>query len=198
MKTEHIVFAVVFLFLMPLILGWLYKPPIIYFPIFYILIVAGFLVYKYYLINYFEESKEEPMKKMFNFVKEWWKTEMRTGEELTWEDMTCIEGYWGDERIYGFDVKRRDKQKKLLIVVGSLPRRVIVSKEEPEDSDISPFDIYKKTFGIRPLPSAKIDVEKHPDLQRLKEKLKKVRKKKTEEEKAEEKERKEEEEEEEE
>jgi len=143
-----------------LIAMYLYKLPFDYIIGLGILIVIIFVAQKYLVPNI---PRKEPMKSMIDFVKQWWYNDMRTGEHLTYIEGTGIEGYFGNERIYGFTLIRPSYESELLVVVGTSPRRIMVWKDVPAQSDKTPFDIFKDTFGIRPLPSSRIDITKHKE-----------------------------------
>ena len=110
-----------------------------------------------------EKVREEPSRAAFEFVRKWWKEDMKTGEDISVEESKCFEGYWENERIYGFSVKRTGTEKKILICCGTSPKRIIVWDEVPDETNKHPFELLKEVYGVRPLPHPKISTEKYID-----------------------------------
>jgi len=149
----------VFLAIICLIIsGYLYKIPIVQ------LSAIGLgTAFVYVLYKFLDKKlpKAEPMKEALEWVKHWWYYDMKMGEELTYEEGEGEEGYFGDERVYGFTLIRPSKERELLICPGTSPRRVMIWDDVPMQTNETPFDMFEKSFGVRPLPHPKMDIEKH-------------------------------------
>ena len=123
----------------------------IYFAVAFPLLLFG----AYKLIEFLIQSvgRDEPMKKAFEFANNWWMKEMKMGEFLDPEFTVGAQGYLGKERVFGFLVTRRGKKhRRLLIIVGTMPYRIIMFDESPPRDIDHPFDVFPEKYQPTPYP----------------------------------------------
>jgi len=167
-----IIFAVGYI---PFFVGYLYRLPLNQILIGYIMIGGAF---GFYLLlkslRTYKASREEPMKKAFAFLQKWWYNDMATGEKIKWEDGIAKEGWYGNERVYGFNVPRMGAGKRLVAIVGTAPMRIIAWAESSAFDDTDPFRYF---FKYLPLPAREMDIHKYPTVEEFLAEIKKARKK---------------------
>lgn len=161
MKSWEKILSVLGALALLILLAFLYKLPVEY--IMYIGAGVGvFYLLKQYI--YPKIPRAEPMKEAFSFIARWWKNDMKTGEELSYEEGKGRLGYYKKRAVYGFLIVRPGKERELLINVGTTPKfHVMVWDDVPVQSDIGPFDIFEREYGVRPMPAPELDIEQHVD-----------------------------------
>jgi hypothetical protein len=140
--------------------AYLYELPLIY------LAYGAAVLGGVYVVNEFvfpRIPRKEPMLDAWEFFQKWWKNDMHTGEELTYEEGKGRMGYFGKERIYGFSVIRPGKERELIGVVSSKDKSIMAWDDVPLESNIGPWDVFRREYGVRPTPSPEINIEQHVD-----------------------------------
>ena len=118
--------------------------------LFLLLLAAGVGVYFLFKNR---RANEDLSGKCFQYLNRWWCDVMGINEELKLEDAIIKEGWYSNQKFYGFNVTKKNSNARFIGIVGVSPMRVAYCLNAPGISeDADPFSYFFKQ--AEPTPTA--------------------------------------------
>lgn len=110
---------------------------------FIFLLIMGFLIYKFFQKK---QANQDMSKKCFDYLNNWWCNDMKQNETFKFEDARMSEGWYGNEKFYGFNLTKKDSNTRFLAVIGTNPIRMVHFDNSPNiKEDDTPFASFYNT-----------------------------------------------------
>ena len=96
---------------------------------------------------------DEEMIEAINYVREWWKDKLGTGEDFRIEESEGYEIYKRKKKFYAISITKYGKENKMFVLVGTNPLRVVNYLPYSSIYYSNPIEVIKDVFGVVPTPA---------------------------------------------
>jgi len=90
---------------------------------------------------------------VINYVREWWRDKLETGEDFRIDESEGYEVYIGNQKYYALSITRYGKETKMFVLVGTNPIRVVNYLPYSSIYYSNPIEVIKDVFGVVPTPA---------------------------------------------
>ena len=107
---------------------------------FIFLLILGVIVYKFLK----KQSLGRDMSKVcFDYLNKWWSDDMKQNEVFKFEDARMSEGWYGNEKFYGFNITKKDSNTRFVGIIGTNPVRMVYFDNSPKiKEEDNPFLLF--------------------------------------------------------